>query len=119
MINELNRAVPALQVEAHRPGTIPQELLVSLSSKVSANSLTVRSLPRLEGEAIEYLEEVEALLDQSDDLTRLVAYAEVKSLLRGKSISPKSIRSAQNRIQQNIDCFRTLINPKQKGGVAA
>ena len=112
-------AYTALQVEAHQPGVIPQELLASLSAKVAADSLTIRTIPRLEGESIEYIESVESLLHQPDDLSRLVAFAEVRELIRSKVINPTSIAATRDRIQQHIQCFRALLNTTQKGDIAA
>lgn len=112
-------AYTALQIESHQPGVIPQELLVSLSAKVSADSLTIRTIPRLENEAIEYIESVESLLHQPDDLSRLVAFAVVRELIRSKVINPTRIAAIHDRIQQHIQCFRALLNNHQKGGIAA
>ena len=67
-------AYTALQVEARRPGTVPQELLASLSAKVSGENLSTKCIGRLEGDAVEYIDEVEAMLRQDSDLGLLVAY---------------------------------------------
>ena len=98
-------AYSALQVEARRPGTVPKELLESLCSKVKPDSLSTKGIPNLKGESIEYVEEVEALLSQSTDLGKLVAYDRVRRLLDGGTITPAAIEEAQEFIQKDIETF--------------
>jgi len=106
-------AYTALQVEARRPGTVPRELLEGLSHRIGPDHLNSESLPRLEGDAIEYLEEVDALLEQDSDLARLVAYQRVYELIDGGSVSTAEIEKARCLIQQDVETFRALI---EKGG---
>jgi len=106
-------AYTALQVEARRPGTVPRELLEGLSHRIGPDHLNSESLPRLEGDAIEYLEEVDALLEQDSDLGRLVAYQRVYELIDGGAVSPAEIEKARCLIQRDVETFRNLI---EKGG---
>jgi len=80
-------AYAALQVEARRPGTVPQELLEGLRGKISASRLSSDCIPNLKGESIERIEEVEALLDEETDLGKLVAYRRVSKLAEKESIA--------------------------------
>lgn len=110
-------AYTALQIEARRPGTVPKELLESLSSKVSPKKLCSDCLPKLRGEAIEYIEEVEALLDQDSDLAQLVAYNRVSKLASKDVIKPKDIEETGNLIRQDLSTFGNLIENGQRAVV--
>lgn len=103
-------AYTALQVEAHKPGTIPQELLEGLSRKIDTANLCTDCIPDLQGESIEYIEEIEALLNRVSDLDRLIAYHHVSKLARGSQITPGHITHTQQSIQADIRTFQTLIN---------
>ena len=102
-------AYTALQVEARRPGTVPKELLESLSKKVSPDMLSSACLPALNGESVEYIDEVEALLDRETDLGMLVAYNRVRNLARKERISPSDIENTRGLIDQDMCTFRKLI----------
>ena len=103
-------AYTALQVEARRPGTVPQELLASLSQKITMGGLSSDSLPKLEDDSIEYLDEVEALLDWDCDLGKLVAFNRVNKLASQKAIKPADIEKTRQLIQQDLETFRKLID---------
>ncbi len=75
-------AYTALQVEAKKPGTIPKEIIEALSRKINPQNLTTKSIPPLRGESIEYIEEVEQLLDRDSDLARLIAHDRVSPAFR-------------------------------------
>ena len=102
-------AYTALQVEARRPGTVPKELLESLSSKISPDMLSSGCLSALNDESVEYIEEVEALLDHETDLGRLVAYNRVLKLAGKDRINPPEIENARKLIDQDLATFRKLI----------
>ncbi len=115
-------AYTALQVEARRPGTVPQELLASLSAKVSGENLSTKCIGRLEGDAVEYIDEVEALLKQESDLGCLVAYQHVRSLIESGRVSPESLAETEHAIQEDLRTFERLLDgdtAQRKGGVAA
>ncbi len=99
----------ALQVEARRPGTIPQELLESLSRKISSNRLCTDCVPDLEGDSIEYIEEVEALLEWDTDLARLMAYHRVRKLVDREPLTIDDIKETRRLIEQDITTFQSLI----------
>jgi hypothetical protein len=61
-------AYTALQIEARKPGTIPKELLEALSRKISGDNLTSSVISSLRGESIEFIEEIERLMQQQSDL---------------------------------------------------
>ena len=115
-------AYTALQVDARRPGTVPQELLASLCAKVSPSTLSTACVPRLEGDAIEYVEEVECLLQQDTDLAKLVAYQRAKELVGSGRITPKTIEDAKRAITEDIQTFERMLRGHEasmKGGKAA
>jgi len=103
-------AYTAMQIEARRPGTIPQELLEGLSLKINPGNLSTECIPPLEGESIEYVEEVEQLLNRDGDLAKLVAYSHVRKLARDAAITPEKIESTRNRIETDVQTFHSLIN---------
>ncbi len=115
-------AYTALQVEARRPGTVPQELLASLSAKVSAEKLSTKCVSGLQDDAVEYIEEVEALLEQDSDLARLVAYEHVSALVDSDEVDPHSLSETGRAIKEDIRKFEALLanqTCEPKGGVAA
>lgn len=114
-------AYAALQVEARRPGIVPQELLTSLSTKVSGESLSTKCIGRLEGDAVEYIEEVEALLRQDSDLGKLVAYQHVSRLVDSGRVNPDRLAATARAIQEDIRTFEELLDSgnEQQGGRAA
>ena len=114
-------AYTALQVEARRPGTVPQELLASLSTKVSGESLSTKCIGHLEGDAVEYIEEVEELLRQDSDLGKLVAYEHVSQLIDSERVNSERLAETARAIQEDIRKFEELLalRNEQKGGKAA
>ena len=113
-------AYTAMQVEARRPGTVPKELLESISTKISPDMLSSGCLPALNGDSVEYIEEVEALLDHETDLGRLVAYNRVLKLAKKDRINPSEIDNARRLIDQDLATFTKLIENNspvtRKGG---
>jgi len=117
-------AYTALQVEARRPGTVPQELLASLSAKVAPDKLSTKCIAHLEGDAVEYIEEVEELLKQGNDLAQLIAYQHVSELVDKDSISPATLESARRAVVADIERFESLFRGQKetariRGGMAA
>ncbi|MBE7559500.1 MoxR family ATPase [bacterium] len=102
-------AYTALQIEARRPGTIPPELLESLSAKIPEGKLTSASLPSLTGQSIEYVDDVEAILQQDTDLGKLVAFNRIRELAEMPNLKPADLDKARSLIQQDIATFETLI----------
>ncbi|MFC1601262.1 AAA family ATPase [Candidatus Sumerlaeota bacterium] len=102
-------AYTALQVEARRPGSVPKELLESLSGEIENCQLSTICIPDLHDEAIEYIEEVEALLEQDSDLAKLVAYNHVQRLADQPVITPNDIKETERLIQQDMLAFEHLL----------
>ena len=102
-------AYTALQVEARRPNTVPQELLASLCGNVRAEKLSTGCVPHLEGDAVEYVEEVEHLLDQESDLARLVAYQQVAQLIDSDQVNPETLARTERAIEEDIRHFEALL----------
>ena len=103
-------AYTALQIESRRPGTVPQELLEGLSDKINPGSLSTDCIPPLQGESIEYVDEVEQLLDYDNDLARLVAYSHVRNLAKDTAINTEKIDQTRIQIKADIQTFQNLIN---------
>ncbi|MFZ1684112.1 MAG: MoxR family ATPase [Candidatus Zixiibacteriota bacterium] len=103
-------AYTALQVEAHRPFTIPQELLEGLSKKISGDLLTSECIPSLAGLAIEHLDEVEELLDQDNDLGRLIAFYHVRDLVQEEHLTADKVDRTRTQIDADITTFHNLIS---------
>lgn len=106
-------AYTALQVEVRQPGTVPRELLESLSGKISGDRLSSRCISHIEGESIEYIEEIEALLEQDSDLAQLVAFDCVRKLAGKSGMTLVDVENTRQQIVEGIETFESLI---QKGG---
>ena len=113
-------AYTALQVEVHRPGTVPQELLASLSAKIDPGKLSTGCIDALRGSDVEYIEEVEALLRQDSDLSRLIAYQRVSVLVEAEQLTSEKIERCAQSIQDDLNRFDSLVHGvEEKGGQAA
>jgi len=110
-------AYTALVVETRRPGTVPSELLESLSAKVDPLRLGTGCIPQLENDTVEYIDEIEALLDQRGDLRRIVAYNRVAELVQSGDVHPNSIEETRNSIEREMEAFERLVSV-QKGAAA-
>lgn len=104
-------AYTALQVEAKKPTTIPKEVIEALSRKIDPDKLSTKSIPKLRGESVEHIEEVEKLLDRDSDLARLIAHNRVARLVEG-SVTPESIRRTDEEIEKDIHVFEELTSTK-------
>lgn len=102
-------AYVALQVEAHRPGTIPLELLEKLSARVGSECLSSGCIPALKNGSIEYLDEVNKLLDQPTDLQRIIAFHRVKEMAEQGPITPAGVDRVQRMIRTDAEGFRKLL----------
>ena len=103
----------ALKVEARRPGTLPQELIENLSQKISGSKLSTDCIPNLQGDSVEYIEEIESLLNRYTDLEKIIAYNRAEQLSGKENITIKDIEETGNLIEQDIKTFERLIT---KGG---
>jgi len=113
-------AYTALQVEARKPCSVPQELLASLSAEIQIKNLSSECLAYLHDDNIEYVEAIEALLDRTSDLERLVAYDHVSRLAKCSSITPEKIQGIRELIESDIERLEALLSAKsKKGGQAA
>jgi hypothetical protein len=113
-------AYTALQVEVHCPGTVPQELLETLSNQIQSDALSTRKVPSIQGESIEHLHEIEALLEQDTDLGQLAAFARVNELAKKEHITLGDIHATKEQIAQDVQTFTSLMGSvgaaKEKGG---
>jgi hypothetical protein len=107
-------AYTALQVEARRPGTVPQEVMASLCSKVDPAMLSTKCIDRLSDDAIEYVEEVEGLLAQGSDLAKLVAFHHVRQLVKDGNVTPQTLARTRQRIQDDLEAFEALLGWKEE-----
>jgi len=103
-------AYTALQIETEHPGTVPKELLEGLSQKIENHMLSTDSIPPLKAQSIEYIEEVEQLLEQESDLAKIIAYDQVRKLTSHPVITLEEISQTRAQIQKDIQIFQSLIN---------
>ena len=109
-------AYTALLVECRRPGTVPRELLASLSEKISPERLGSKCVPPLEGDAVEYVAEVDSLMRQDTDLGKLAACSRVRELVEKGCVNPESIKAARDAIRRDIHAFEALLAGKAETG---
>ena len=86
-------------------------MIEALSRKVDPLKLTTKSIPKLKGESIEHIEEVEKLLDRDSDLARLIANSRIAHLVEGR-VTKESITQAEDEIERDIQRFEELMNTK-------
>jgi len=111
-------AYVALQVEAGRPGTVPQEMIDHVAGKVSLSELSSACLGNLEGESIEHIDRLEALLDQPGDMEKLLAIARVREATADGKADPDRIAAVKKAIEQDIETFRNLMEEPEGKRVA-
>jgi hypothetical protein len=92
--------------------SLSQEIIEALSKKIDVGKFGSSCLPELKGETIEYVEDIEKLLQQETDLKKLVAINRVKKLVKKERIFPKDINETKKLIQQDIETFKELISAK-------
>jgi hypothetical protein len=102
-------AYVALQVEAHRPGTVPVELLEKLAGRVGSSSLSSASVPLLKNESIEHLDEVNRLLDQPTDLEQMIAFHRVRELADRGQITAEALGRVRKSIRADVQEFKKLV----------
>lgn len=107
-------AYTALQVEAHRPGTVPQELLESLSAHIDPKALGPGCIPELEGRNIEMAGEMERLIERGSDMEKLIAIQQVKVLAAKKVFTPADIVETARLIERDIETFSRLVAEGRK-----
>ena len=104
----------ALQVESLRPGTIPPELIENLSRKIETSELSPDCINNLEDKSIEYVEEVEELLNRKTDMEKLLAIQRVKQLAKNNDINKQDIEKTKILIDEDIKTFNKLIRGAEK-----
>ena len=108
-------AYVAMQVEAVRPGSIPSELIDALGKKISISELSTDCLGKVRGSSIEHIEQIEALLEQPDGLSSLVAISHVCEAIEREDLTPEALRDVEKAIQEDARIFRNLLET-EKGG---
>lgn len=103
-------AYTALQVEARRPGTIPKELLEGLNRKISGENLNSSVISSLKGESIEYIDQIERLMEQLTDLGKIIAYNHISKLAQKQNIKPEDVEATRKAINKDIRTFESLIS---------
>jgi len=103
-------AYVALQVEAHRPGTIPVELLEKLAGRVGPASLTTSSIPMLKDESIERLDAINTLLDQPTDMEQMIAFHRVRELAEQRPVTAEALNRVRKSIRADINEFKKLVH---------
>jgi hypothetical protein len=99
----------ALRVETLHPGKIPSELLEKVGGQINLQGLETDTIPGLTGGSIELIESVEGLFDQPDDLRRMIAYQEVRSLAARSELDEAEINKAKARIESTATRIESLL----------
>jgi MoxR-like ATPase len=107
-------AYTALQIETHNPGTVPKELLEGLSQKIESSTLSTDFIPALKAESVEYIDEVEELIEQKEDLAKLIDFCQVKRLSSNGPVTLEKIAQTKTLIEKDIQTFQSLINNGKK-----
>jgi MoxR-like ATPase len=102
-------AYVALQVEAHRPGTVPVELLEKLAGRVGSSSLSSASVPLLKNESIEHLDEINRLLDQPTDMEQMIAFHRVRELADRGQVTSEALARVRKSIRADVQEFKKLV----------
>ena len=106
-------AYVALQVEALRPGTIPEELIENLSKKVDIKQLSPDCIGSIEGSSIEQIEGIEELLNQETDMDKLLAIQRIKKLAGKNHITPQDVKETGKLIEEDIKTFTKLLEEEK------
>ena len=97
-------------MESIHPGKIPSELLEKVGGAIDLQSLQTETIPGLTGANIELVESVEALLDQPDDLRRMIAYETVRGLVVHAGLSKEFLDQTAGQIKQTAEKIEGLLN---------
>ena len=100
----------ALKVESIHPGKIPSELLEKVGGAIEMQNLQTETIPGLTGSNIELIESVEALLDQPDDLRRMIAYETVRGLAACPELTQEFLAQTTKRITATAEKIEGLLN---------
>jgi len=84
-------------------------MLEPLSRAVNSQRLSSSSLPNLKGESIEYLDEVENLVQGNTDLQLIISLNRARELLRKERILPEKIEITRERIEKDLETFNNLL----------
>ncbi|VGO12610.1 hypothetical protein PDESU_01163 [Pontiella desulfatans] len=103
----------ALRVESLHPGRIPSELLEKVGGQIDLQGLETDTIPGLTGDNIELVEQVEMLFDQADDLRRMIAYQEVRTLAVRSELDESEIGKAKARIESTAARIESLLGKGQ------
>ena len=106
-------AYVALQVEARKPGTVPNELMEKLAGRVSNHRLNTESIPQLTGESIEFLDPLDSLMAQRTDMGKLIAYERIRELADGGTVTNAGVAWARQQIENDIQIFEELLVSKK------
>jgi len=110
-------AYVALQVEARRPGTIPEEMIDHLGGQVTLGRLASSCLSSLRGESNEYIDDLERLLEQPGEIETLLAISRLHGAVDGP-ITPERIEELRKEIEKDIETFRGLMEEPASKKVA-
>ena len=97
----------AMQVEAKHPGTIPSEMIDHLGGRIRPENLVSNSIKSLKNESIEYIDELEELLDQPDDLGKMIAIYHAKKAAHEDEFNIKELIKT---VKSDIKTLNALIS---------
>ncbi|MHC1576894.1 MAG: AAA family ATPase [Methanosarcinaceae archaeon] len=99
-------AYAAIKVEVEHPGTIPKEMIDHLCDKIQINDLISGSIESLKDLNIDHIEELEQLIDQSDELSTMVAI----NTIRDHDEKNLNIKELKKDIDHHIQQLKRLTN---------
>jgi MoxR-like ATPase len=102
-------AYVALQIEARRPGTIPGEMIDHLGKKICVEQLGSACLDAVQGDSVEHVDAIEALLHQPGDLEKLLAIARLRDAIPQGGFTPEKIQQIRDAIRQDTQTFQKLL----------
>lgn len=100
-------AYVAMQVEAKHPGTIPSEMIDHIGSRINFNNFTSDSISQLKDESIEHIDELEELLNQPDDLGKMVAIYDAKKITQEDDFNMKKLIKT---VKSDIETLNALMS---------
>lgn len=107
--NITSLAYIALKAESVHPGKIPSELLEKVGGRIDLQNLQTETIPGLTELNIELIEAVEALLDQPDDLHRMIAYETVRKLTEHSGLTREFLKQMAEQIASTAEKIEGLM----------
>jgi hypothetical protein len=101
----------SLQIEARKPGLIPNELLKPLSMKLDTAELN-SSVLAVKKQGIDHIDQLESLYNQDTDIGKVCAYIRARTYVQAqgyRTICPAGIERVRTQIEQDKQIFEELL----------